>query len=206
MSRITGLPWCSVTSPTMVDSMDSRDCRYCSRDQLPPRATTVCIPAKAPDLRAHKAFRFNSSSGFTLVELLITMAIILTIAALAIPNLLAAVNAARNAKAVGDLRSIGDDIEAYNVINYKYPDSLADIGRDTFTDPWGNPYQYFNFAGVNGKGPMRKDRFLVPINTYFDLYSKGPDGQSVPPLTAQPSRDDVIWANDGSFVGLASQY
>lgn len=134
------------------------------------------------------------------------MAIILTIAAIAIPNLMAAVNAAKNAKAIGDLRSIGDDIEAYNVINYKYPDSLADIGRDTFPDPWGNPYQYLNFAGVNGKGKMRKDRFLVPINTYFDLYSMGPDGDSVPPLTAQPSRDDVIWANDGSFIGLASQY
>ena len=59
---------------------------------------------------------------------------------------------------------------------------------------------------VFGKGGMRKDRFLVPINTYFDLYSMGKDGKSVPPLTAQASQDDVLWANDGGFIGLASQY
>ena len=53
---------------------------------------------------------------------------------------------------------------------------------------------------------MRKDRFLIPINTSFDLYSMGKDGKSAAPLTAQASQDDVIWANDGSFVGLASQY
>lgn len=144
--------------------------------------------------------------GFTLIELLITIAVILTLCAIAIPNLLSALNQAREAKAIGDIRAIGDDIEAYNVINYQYPTSLADIGRDQFPDPWGNPYQYLNFAGVNGKGKMRKDRFLVPINSYFDLYSMGPDGQSVPPLTASVSRDDIIWANDGSFIGPASQY
>ncbi|MBZ5570322.1 MAG: prepilin-type N-terminal cleavage/methylation domain-containing protein [Acidobacteriia bacterium] len=150
--------------------------------------------------------RRSAHKGFTLIELLITIAIILTLCAIAIPNLLAAVNQARIAKAIGDIRSIGDDIEAYNVIHYQYPESLADIGRDTFPDPWGNPYRYLNFASASGKGGMRKDRFLVPINTYFDLYSMGKDGKSVPPLTAQASQDDVLWANDGGFIGLASQY
>jgi hypothetical protein len=28
----------------------------------------------------------------------------------------------------------------------------------------------------------------------------------MPPLTAQSSRDDVVWARDGAFVGLASDY
>jgi general secretion pathway protein G len=134
------------------------------------------------------------------------MAIILTIAAIAIPNLMAAVNAAKVAKAVADIRAIGDDIQGYDILNYQYPNSLADIGYGNFNDPWGNPYQYLNFANAKGKGAMRKDRFLVPINTYFDLYSMGADGKSVPPLTAQASQDDIIWANDGDFVGLASQY
>ena len=53
---------------------------------------------------------------------------------------------------------------------------------------------------------MRKDRFLVPINTNFDLYSMGPDGKSVPPLTAQASQDDIIWASDGEYIGPAAQY
>ncbi len=148
----------------------------------------------------------DNQQGFSLIELLITVAIMLTIAAIAVPNLLAAINQAKIAKAVGDIRAIGDDIEAYNISNYQYPNTLADVGRANFPDPWGNPYQYLNFAGVNGKGKMRKDRFLVPINTYFDLYSMGADGNSVPPLTAKASQDDIIWANDGDYIGPASAY
>jgi general secretion pathway protein G len=34
----------------------------------------------------------------------------------------------------------------------------------------------------------------------------GKDGQSVPPLTAALSRDDVVRGNDGGFVGLARDY
>jgi general secretion pathway protein G len=34
----------------------------------------------------------------------------------------------------------------------------------------------------------------------------GKDGQSSSPLTAKPSRDDIVRANDGRFVGLASDY
>ena len=57
-----------------------------------------------------------------------------------------------------------------------------------------------------GKGGFRKDRFLVPINTDFDLYSMGADGASVGPLTSAVSRDDIVRANDGGFVGLASDF
>jgi general secretion pathway protein G len=63
-----------------------------------------------------------------------------------------------------------------------------------------------NFATVHGTGQMRKDRFLVPINSTYDLYSKGKDGRSVMGLTANDSRDDIIRANDGAFIGLASDY
>lgn len=148
----------------------------------------------------------GKSSGFTLVELMIVVGIILTLAAIAIPNLAAAINQARVAKAVGSIHSMGIDIQAYYLQNnYQYPNTLADAG-DAINDPWGNPYQYLNFANTNGKGKMRKDRFLVPINTYFDLYSMGADGQTVTPLTAKVSQDDIIWAYDGDYVGLASQF
>jgi general secretion pathway protein G len=46
----------------------------------------------------------------------------------------------------------------------------------------------------------------VPINTTYDLYSKGKDGDSSPPLTARASQDDVVRANDGGFIGLGSRY
>ena len=57
-----------------------------------------------------------------------------------------------------------------------------------------------------GKGKMRKDRFLNPLNSDFDLYSMGPDGQSRSPLVAKASRDDVIRANDGQYFGRAAYY
>ena len=94
----------------------------------------------------------------------------------------------------------------YELVNHVYPDTLAQVGYDSLLDPWGNPYQYLNFADTKGKGKMRKDRFLVPINTYFDLYSMGKDRQSVSPLTAKASQDDIIWANDGAFIGPASEF
>jgi hypothetical protein len=60
--------------------------------------------------------------------------------------------------------------------------------------------------GVGQPSQPRKDRFLHPINSDYDLYSMGKDGESVEPLTAQKSHDDVIRANDGSFVGLAVEF
>ena len=151
-------------------------------------------------------WRRQGEKGFTLIELMIVMAIIMTLSAIATVNVMAALNQAKVAKAVGDVHALGTDIQMYFLSNSQYPNTLSDVGMGNFNDPWGNPYQYLNFATVKGKGKMRKDRFLVPINTYFDLYSMGADGKSVAPLTAQASQDDIIWANDGDFVGPASQY
>ena len=53
---------------------------------------------------------------------------------------------------------------------------------------------------------MRKDKNLVPINSEYDLYSLGPDGDSMPPLTAKPSRDDIVMANDGKYIGPVEDY
>ena len=52
----------------------------------------------------------------------------------------------------------------------------------------------------------RKDRFLVPINSDYDLYSVGRDGESVAPLTAAKSHDDIVRAANGAYVGLAENF
>jgi general secretion pathway protein G len=150
--------------------------------------------------------KHNIVHGFTLVEVLIAMAIGLTLAALAIPSILRSIDNARVARAMADIDALEADIEAYDQLNDSLPNTLADIGRDQMLDPWGHPYQYLNFANAKGKGKMRKDRFLVPINSTYDLYSMGKDGQSVPPLTAKVSHDDIIRASDGAYLGLASNY
>ncbi len=133
------------------------------------------------------------------------MAIIGILSSLAVPKYADLIERARVARAIGDLKAITTDLLSADSL----PVSLASIGRGTMLDPWGRPYVYLRFAAKKGSAPpggARKDRFLVPINSAFDLYSLGKDGQSVAPLTAKASRDDVIVANDGGFVGLASNY
>jgi general secretion pathway protein G len=86
-------------------------------------------------------------------------------------------------------------------------ESLNEIPTLPLTDPWGRPYVYHYFDGPGfNKKLVRKDHNLHPINSEFDLYSVGKDGASKPPLTAKPSRDDVIVGRDGSFVGLAKDF
>jgi general secretion pathway protein G len=88
------------------------------------------------------------------------------------------------------------------------PQTLANAqaSPENLIDPWGNPCQYLEFCSSKPGGGARKDKFLVPINSDYDLYSMGRDGASVAPLTAKPSRDDIVRANDGAFIGLASDY
>ena len=47
---------------------------------------------------------------------------------------------------------------------------------------------------------------LDPLNSDFDLYSLGPDGESALALPAAPSHDDVVRAKDGKYIGLAVNY
>jgi general secretion pathway protein G len=145
----------------------------------------------------------SKSAGFTVLELLIVIAVMLTIAAFAIPSMQAAIYSAQCARAVGDIRTIGNALITYKVINGAPAATLYDVGYDEQKDPWGQPYQYLNLPSL---GQTRTDIFSVPINTVFDLYSKGKDGQSVPSLADPVSQDDVIWAGDGVYRGLASNY
>ncbi len=59
--------------------------------------------------------------GFTLIELLIVVAIIGIIAAIAIPNLLNAINRGRQKRTMADIRNIGTAIESYSVDFNQYP-------------------------------------------------------------------------------------
>ena len=45
-----------------------------------------------------------------------------------------------------------------------------------------------------------------PITTDFDLYSMGPDGQTQQNLQSAKSKDDIVRADEGAFVGKASTY
>jgi type II secretion system protein G len=71
--------------------------------------------------------RKRTQRGFTLIELLIVVAIIGIIAAIAVPNLLNAINRGKQKRTMADLRAIATAIESYAVDNTAYPaaNSLA---------------------------------------------------------------------------------
>ena len=144
--------------------------------------------------------------GFTLLELMVVVAILGSLSAIGIPTYRGYIEQAKITKAIADIRTIEKEILTYLAVNGSLPDSLADINRENFLDPWGNPYQFLNFANIQGKGKKRKDRFLVPLNEDFDLYSMGKDGKSQTPLTAKASHDDIVRADDGRYIGIASEY
>jgi len=99
--------------------------------------------------------------GFTLIELLIVVAIIGIIAAIAIPNLLNAINRGRQKRTMSDMRSIATAIETYAVDFNFYPkgQSIAalDAQLDTYITPtylrdvppdgWRTPLAFYSDAG-----------------------------------------------------------
>ena len=153
----------------------------------------------------HEACELRRVSGFTIVELLLVATIIGILAALAIPSHRGYRNKTEVLRAIIDIRALEGPIDTWRAEFGAYPNSLADVGEAGRLDPWGNLYRYLNIQ-QGGKNGARKDKNLVPINSTYDLYSVGPDGDTVAPLNPPRSRDDVVRASDGAFVGPAADY
>jgi general secretion pathway protein G len=146
-------------------------------------------------------------AGFTLLELALILAVAAILAMIAIPSYQAYVVRAQNAVAIADIGQIEMLVSRYEPQNNgQLPPDLTAIGMSAKLDPWGNPYYYHTTFEGTGNGLGRKDKSLHPINTDYDLYSSGPDGKSVAALTAKSSQDDIIRANDGSYIGIAANY
>jgi type IV pilus assembly protein PilA len=77
----------------------------------------------------------NKQKGFSLIELLIVVAIILIIAAIAIPNLLRARISANEASAVASCRTMNTASITYNSNYGGYPSVLSDLGPSNGATP-----------------------------------------------------------------------
>ena len=226
--------------------------------------------------------RPNDSDGFTLMELMIAVAIVGILGGIAIPAYLGYLDKARIARTIAEIRHIEKSIKLAYATTERYPATLAEVAADKILDPWGTPYQYLSVTGSvvadgggqdefpnawswfapssayatsssnqgqgnggnggnsggggnRGRGNQnggqnsgsaagnadpggsgsgapqssvspRKDRFGVVLNTDFDLYSMGKDRLSSDSLSTPNSHDDILRANDGAFVGLASNF
>ena len=91
--------------------------------------------------------RGHQDRGFTLVELLIVVAIIGIIAAVAIPNLLNAVDKGKQKRSMMDMRSICTAIEAYSTDMASYPKGIASWAA---IEPLLNPYFIEHPPNVDG--------------------------------------------------------
>ncbi len=144
--------------------------------------------------------------GFSLVEIVIVIAIGGIVLAIAVPGVQTYIERSRQAQAIVEIGDMSGKIRQQLKRTGTLPDSLGDAGFGGKADPWGHPYEYFNLITSKGNGQARKDKKLAPLNTDFDLYSVGPDGQTAASLVNKVSRDDLVRARDGGFIGLASDF
>src|SRR5437762_5879700 len=105
----------------------------------------------------------RKDKGFTLIELLIVVAIIGIIAAIAIPNLLNAIQRGKQKRTMADMRAIGTSVEAYAVDNNFYPAAGSAITAITAQiepkyikksptkDAWNGTYDYVSAGGTTAQ-------------------------------------------------------
>ena len=167
------------------------------------------FPALAIAARRHRISWTDAPAqrGVGFLELMLVVALVAILGGMAFPAYSNYLKRSKTQQAIADMQTIEQKLKLFEVQSEQgtLPASLSDLGVVLPLDPWGNAYQYLNLSTAN-RGQMRKDRNLVPINSDYDLYSMGPDGRSVSPLTAAMSRDDIVRAGNGSFLGTAADY
>lgn len=164
-------------------------------------ADVTSTPARQHPVRPQR----GCTRGLTLVDFITVIALIGVLLALAVPVYDSHRDKVRTRQAGIEISQMSAALSAYWNDMQAYPNSLADVGMADALDPWGRPYVYYN-VDANGRGGARKDRALNPINSDFDLYSRGPDGATHPQVSQRASLDDVIRGRNGSFVGAAADF
>lgn len=148
---------------------------------------------------------YTHARGLTLVEILIVLLVAALIVGTATPAYLYLVDKSRNTKTIDEISEMQRRVDRFERKNNRYPDSLTEIYPTPPSDPWGNPYQYLNIREATTPG-FRTDNNLNRLNADYDLYSLGADALSIAPIGASQSRDDIIRADNGDFVGIVLDY
>jgi len=136
--------------------------------------------------------------GFTLIELLIVVAIIGIIAAIAIPNLLNAIDRGKQKRTMADLRSIATATEAYAVDFNFYPKNMS--GAVSGNSVGTISPVYIKTAPPNDGWQFAIQWTTAALGTSYTVQSFAKDGTAA--VVTGPTtnfNDDIIFSN-GSFV------
>ncbi len=156
--------------------------------------------------------------GFTLIELMIAVAIVSIIAAIAIPVYKGYIAEARIGTAIKDIHQIelvlndlalDSDLAALDANNTAVrgvyllagqvvlgATATAPAGARAWLDPWARIYRYQRPGVKTDPGGAVSNNSTLPQG--YDLFSQGPD--------ATASGDDVMRGCNGDFVGFASDH
>jgi len=149
-------------------------------------------------------------AGFTLIELLIVIAIIGILAAIAIPNLLNAVQRGKQKRSMSDMRALATAIESYAVDNNYYPAAACNPGL--FTGGTANALGLSSFTNLqptyiaqvprqDGWGRFFQYALNTPSANDYRIISLGRDGVAgaLNCGTTTDFNDDIVYA-DGTFI------
>ncbi len=138
--------------------------------------------------------------GFTLIELLIVVAIIGIIAAIAIPNLLNAIDRGRQKRTMADMRTIGTAMESYAVDNNFYPKGQSGDVAST-VETYLEPIYVRNVPAEDGwRNAFQAETDANGGEYTLQSYGKdGTDGGCVSGNTTTSFDEDICFSN-GSFT------